>query len=717
MNAPLPQHFASHRLTRTLGDFAAEWDSLNHRLTGGHPMFDSRFVECLLRHFGRGDEILLRGTKAEDTLALMSILHRDRRGSWSSFLPSQTQVGLHLADGAIDPHRFFKCLPGVSLRINLLCQDPWFSPTRDSIARPCKSQHHALTMGIDLRGSFDEYWQSRSKKLASNLRRYRARVEQAGLEPRMLIFEGPHEMADAVARYGRLESAGWKAQQGTAVSEDNAQGAFYRDLLESFAATGQATVYEYWIGERLAASRLTIRNDKMLIMLKTAFDESMSEFAAGRLLLHEVIREAFRVLPGGRIEFYTHATVDQLAWATDRRHIDHFTLYANQGVELLAQVRELVQAALHRSPDDPHGSDPETPRRVGRWTHPDQIPAAFSDLFAASEAQSFDLGRNWFRNFVTTVDDPEAEPLFLTADVDGQARALLPLRILKRGFGTRATSLTNYYSSLFAPLLTEGSGAQEIAQLITGLNEGHPKISHLRFSPLDPLAPSSSELRRALQLAGYFTFSYFCFGNWYLPVSGNWNEVRNGFRGEVRSTVRRMGKKFAAAGGSLEIITSPEKVEEALAAFQKVYASSWKIPEPHQKFMPGFVRMLADGGHLRLGVAKLGDTAVAAQVWVVGGSKASIYKLAHDERQADFSPGTLLTAHLMEHVIEQDGVREVDFLIGDDTYKRTWMSHRRERWGLVAYNPTTLGGICGLLAECAGRTAKRFGLVSDRREN
>ena len=51
----------------------------------------------------------------------------------------------------------------------------------------------------------------------------------------------------------------------------------------------------------------------------------------------------------------------------------------------------------------------------------------------------------------------------------------------------------------------------------------------------------------------------------------------------------------------------------------------------------------------------------------------------------------------------------MDFLIGDDKYKQIWMSHRRERWGIIAFNTGTLIGNALLMKEIAWRVAKAFG--------
>ena len=93
-------------------------------------------------------------------------------------------------------------------------------------------------------------------------------------------------------------------------------------------------------------------------------------------------------------------------------------------------------------------------------------------------------------------------------------------------------------------------------------------------------------------------------------------------------------------------------------------------------------------------VERLGFT---PEDWAIfrGCDRALIYKIAYDERFKKLSVGTVLTMYLGQHVIDHDKVREIDYGSGDDPYKKTWMSERRERWGLIGYNPATARGLIG----------------------
>jgi CelD/BcsL family acetyltransferase involved in cellulose biosynthesis len=94
-------------------------------------------------------------------------------------------------------------------------------------------------------------------------------------------------------------------------------------------------------------------------------------------------------------------------------------------------------------------------------------------------------------------------------------------------------------------------------------------------------------------------------------------------------------------------------------------------------------------------------------LWIVSERRAEIYKVAYDEAFKQLSPGTALTAKLMQHVIDIDGVDEVDYLIGDDPYKKSWMGARRERWGIEAIRPAHPIGWMLRARQWAAQTYKR----------
>lgn len=689
-------------LERSLAAYAADWDRLNQCFFGGHPMFDSRFVGCLLKYFGDGSERLLLLKRETETVGL-SVLRPNRLGIWKSFFPSQAQASPVLVEDDRSLQSIFQALPGLANQIDFLGQDPDYSVLRDTLTTPRQSIAHAKTISIKLDDDFEGYWRNRPKKLAQNIRRYQNRLAESGGQVRFVILNDPGAMRDGVDRYGKLESAGWKGKVGTALAIDNVQGQFYAELMEQFALTGQALIYEYWIDDQLAASRLVIHHQRMMVMLKTAYDESLANFAPGRLLMYEVIRDAFTRMPGGTIEFYTDATQDQLAWATHSRVISHQMLFQSEARCFLWQLIKAAKHSRNRGETSKQSCSVES-IPADECAFPDQC----QELFAESEKTAFDFGLPWFQNLAATVTSEERAARMYVGYADDKPRAILPMFVPSDGGGDRGEAFGNYYTTLYQPILSPQASVEDLSQIVSAISRDFPNIAEMRFSPLDPESQAALDLRDALQRAGWVTFNYFCFGNWYLPVTGNWEEYFVCRYGGLRNTIRRMAKKLAAAGGRLEIVTGGERLDTGIAAFASVYAASWKKAEPYPDFIPGLIRMLARTDRLRLGIVWLKNQPIAAQIWVVNHGKASIYKVAYDEGFAMYSPGTVLSAHLMEHVIDRDKVQEVDYLIGDDAYKRTWMTHRRERWGIVACNPRTLKGLAQLSRECLARTAKRM---------
>jgi CelD/BcsL family acetyltransferase involved in cellulose biosynthesis len=330
------------------------------------------------------------------------------------------------------------------------------------------------------------------------------------------------------------------------------------------------------------------------------------------------------------------------------------------------------------------------------------------DLFDQAEATSFDLGLEWFQLLAATAMPPSTEVcLYRVADAtSGHTVAMLPVR-QERG-EKRLLALANYYTGLFAPLPRSEFAEPALTALfrVLRIQDACPSIT---LFPMAADQPEFSATARALRQAGWLAFEYFCFGNWFLPVEGRSHaQYFQTLPPRLRNTLQRKSRLFLGmAGGRLEIVTGGDRLEPGIAAYEKLYRARWNKSEPFPDFIPGLIRLHAGKGQLRLGLAYLGEQPVAAQIWLVNDGRASIYKLAYDTNHAHLSVGSLLTNHLMQHVIDVDRVREVDFLIGDEPYKQDWMSHRRERWGIVAYNPRTPSGLAGAANEISRRVAKK----------
>ncbi len=329
-------------------ELAAEWDNLNRHLGHAHPMLDRAFVGPLVQYFASSDDRLALCRTAAGVAALL-LLRARGSGIWLSFLPSQAQIApMLLGDPAYIP-ALLRALPGRVVALDLLCQDPDYSLLP---ALPSSTTHevtlHATTTATGLSGTFDAYWQSRPQKLRENLRRSFRKIEQAGIKFRLEVTSSPALVPEACARYGLLESRGWKGQAGTALHPDNAQGRFYQEVLAGFAARGQGFTCELYLDDSLAASQLLIGNDFMAIGLKTTYDETITAYSPGRLLHYLVLQRLFLEQRHRVLEYYTNATPDTLRWGTTQRPITHHRFYRYRWLPPLMRGYRRLKAALDR---------------------------------------------------------------------------------------------------------------------------------------------------------------------------------------------------------------------------------------------------------------------------------------------------------------------------------------------------------------------------------
>ena len=335
-----------HPALDAFDQFRERWDVLNLG-QNNHILLDSGFVAILLRHFGSRDVVLAINEDAGNPA--MALIERRAPGIWETFQPSWAPLGLILygdgEKGRENLSSLIRSLPGYAVELGVLQQDPNCSGF--SAVDNCswvEKLDYMQTARIPLEGTFQEYWASREDRLRKNNHRLRRRMAEEGLNLSFTIIRDPGGVEDGIREFGRLESRGWKVSEGTAVGVDDAQGRFYREVLENFCEHREGVIYQLRIDGQVVATDICAVRDEMAIVLKTTYDEDWSVYAPGVLLREDIVRDLYS---GGRVrnyEFYGPLMDYQLRWTRNIRALYHLTCFRHPWVRAARNFAKRIRS-------------------------------------------------------------------------------------------------------------------------------------------------------------------------------------------------------------------------------------------------------------------------------------------------------------------------------------------------------------------------------------
>lgn len=317
------------RASESFDQYRDMWDELN-RAQGNHLLLDSMFVGPLIRYFA--SERTLLGISNDPKNPGMALVERVRKGFWSTFQPSQAPLGLVLFTNRNALERqislLIRSLPSCGFAFSILHQDPDIISLESlNLSNKIETLEYIQTARLNIKEDFENYWKTRGKNLVHNLLRQHRRLAERGTLIELVEERVPARVATLMGEYGRLENLGWKHLVGTAVNADNQQGLFYREILENFCSRGEGVIYRLLMDGKTVASDLCLHRNGMMVILKTAYDETVKGFSLGLLIHYEIFKLLFSEKKIKIVEFYGQVRDWHTKWTKDIRTMYHVNFY------------------------------------------------------------------------------------------------------------------------------------------------------------------------------------------------------------------------------------------------------------------------------------------------------------------------------------------------------------------------------------------------------
>jgi CelD/BcsL family acetyltransferase involved in cellulose biosynthesis len=151
-------------------------------------------------------------------------------------------------------------------------------------------------------------------------------------------------------------------------------------------------------------------------------------------------------------------------------------------------------------------------------------------------------------------------------------------------------------------------------------------------------------------------------------------DVKHALRDVSRShtvNVRRLMKRAKELGSlQYEVVTAPDKLEQAFESFLQVESSGWKgaqgtairLHSDLVAFYRSLMKQFGERGECRINLLRLNGEVIAAQFGLVAGRQLSLLKIGYLQKHANIAPGHLIMQHTIESVCADPALDRLSFV-------------------------------------------------------
>ena len=269
-----------------------------------------------------------------------------------------------------------------------------------------------------------------------------------------------------------------------------------------------------------------------------------------------------------------------------------------------------------------------------------------------------------------------------------------------------------------ALLLRRGRESEAVQVLLTYLTADtheRPDYFKLRLQSPQPLLPCGPEFWRHWARRSWITAKR-TDGSETVILPADWPAFRHSLSRSMRDNLSYYPRRLARHGHSyaVELVRDPAQVCAAIGLLTDLHnrrAQSRRgcghlshIPtEAHEQFLRMCLPSLAAQRRAFIGLLRIDGKVAAAQAFLEVGNTLTFYYSGHDDSWYDYSPLTILSAHVLQDAIAR-GVSEANFLPGPAPWKARWGASSKTSIEEVTALNTATGPLSRVLLRSARRT-------------
>jgi CelD/BcsL family acetyltransferase involved in cellulose biosynthesis len=306
--------------------------------------------------------------------------------------------------------------------------------------------------------------------------------------------------------------------------------------------------------------------------------------------------------------------------------------------------------------------------------------------------------RLWWRLF-----RPRGAGLFLITCRDEQGRllGLAPFYLKQRStagiphvrevsfIGTGVYARTSEYLDIIARRGHERAVADCVAEFLRGSDEWDRLC-------LDEVPSHSAMLPHFQRALGEHARTVACSRSHHIDVTTDWETFKQGLGRSTRKHLMRQTRRFSESFDCrFQRVEAIEELAPAIDALVKLHQARWTSKgQPGSFALPGMEELLRGAarvglaeGRLRLWTLKLSGQVVAVRIAFLDNGIVHAIQGGFDPAYTKESLGSVMLGLCIKDCIEDESVREYDFMGGADSYKDWWSKSGRETVTLTCLRP------------------------------